>query len=180
MPKDNPSDKVYTPKHIVNEVLEHFGIHIEQQHTIMEPFRGDTSKEDGGNFYKTLSEYSSHPIKWCEIDEGVDFFEVQEKVDWIITNPPYSIFKEVLPKCLDTSGNNILVIPVNKLLSSVPRLMDIKRAGHGIREVYYLGSGRQLKFPFGFPVAAIWIQKGWDKGWYKESYHERCYKAKAR
>lgn len=88
MPKDNPSDKVYTPKHIVNEVLEHFGIHIEQQHTIMEPFRGDTSKEDGGNFYKALSKYSNHSIKWCEIDEGRDFFEVQKKVDWIITNPP--------------------------------------------------------------------------------------------
>ncbi|AUR93314.1 DNA methylase [Vibrio phage 1.187.O._10N.286.49.F1] len=29
-------------------------------------------------------------------------------------------------------------------------------------------------------VAAIHIQKGWDEGWYKESYHERCFKAKAK
>ncbi|CAM0052213.1 DNA methyltransferase [Vibrio phage 184E37-3b] len=174
MVKDNPNDKVYTPAHIVDEVLSHFGFHIEPQESIMEPFRG------GGAFYNKLQEYSQHPVKWCEIDEGVDFFKTEEKVDWIVTNPPYSIFKEVLPKCLEVADNNILIIPVNKLLSSVPRLMDIKKAGHGIKEVYYIGSGRQLHFPFGFPVAAIHIQKGWDEGWYKESYHERCFKAKAK
>lgn len=174
MIKDNLSDKVYTPEHIVSEVLSHFGSHIKPQETIMEPFKGS------GAFYTKLQECSKHPVKWCEIDEGVDFFKSREKVNWIVTNPPYSIFKEVLPKCLDVADNNILIIPVNKLLSSVPRLMDIKRVGHGIKEVYYLGSGRQLKFPFGFPVAAIHIQKGWDEGWYKESYHERCYKAKAK
>lgn len=174
MIKDNPNDKVYTPEHIVDEVLVHFAHLIEPQETIMEPFKG------GGAFYNRLQEYSQHPVKWCEIDEGIDFFKTEEKVDWIVTNPPYSIFKEVLPKCLEVADNSILVIPVNKLLSSVPRLMDIKRAGHGIKEVYYLGSGRQLKFPFGFPVAAIHIQKGWDEGWYRESYHERCYKAKAK
>lgn len=178
--KDNPHDKVYTPQHIVEDILEHFGSNIYPHQTIMEPFRGEITKENGGAFYKELTNHSNHPIQWCEIDSGVDFFECNPKVDWIITNPPYSIFKEVLPKCLEIADNNILVIPVNKLLSSVPRLMDIKRAGHGIKELYYLGSGRQLKFPFGFPVAAIHIQKGWDEGWYKESYHERCYKAKAK
>lgn len=174
MNKDNPNDKVYTPDHIVDEVLEHFSALIHPTETIMEPFKG------GGAFYDKLQDYTDNPVEWCEIDEGVDFFTTEEKVDWIITNPPYSIFKEVLPKCLEVADNNILIIPVNKLLSSVPRLMDIKRAGYGIKEVYYLGSGRQLKFPFGFPVAAIHIQKGWNEGWYKESYHERCYKAKAK
>lgn len=140
----------------------------------MEPFRGS------GAFYNKLTQYSDNPVEWCEIDEDKCFFSYEGKVDWIITNPPYSIFKWVLPKCLDVADNNVLVIPVNKLLSSVPRLMDIKKAGHGIKEVYYLGSGRQLKFPFGFPVAAIHVQKGWNKGWYKESYHPRCYQARAK
>lgn len=170
--KDNPNDKVYTPEHIVDEVLERFGFHIKREDTIMEPFRGE------GAFFDKLKNYTQHPVEWCEIDEGIDFFETEEKVDWIITNPPYSIFKEVLPKSLDVADNIIFVIPANKLLSSVPRLMDVKRAGHGIKEVYYLGSGRQLKFPFGFPVVAVYIQKGWNEGWYKETYHPRCYKAK--
>lgn len=174
MKYNNPNDKVYTPQHIVQDVLSYYKDYITNEQTIMEPFKGS------GNFYNELKTLSKYPVKWCEIDDGVDFFACNERVDWIITNPPYSIFKEVLPKCLEVADNNILVIPVNKLLSSVPRLMDIKRAGYGIKEVFYLGSGRQLKFPFGFPVAAIWIQKGWNEGWYKESYHPRCYKAKAK
>lgn len=174
MKYNNPADKVYTPDNIVEDVLNHYKANVNKSQTIMEPFRGT------GNFYKKLECLSNHTVEWCEIDEGVDFFQTETKVDWIITNPPYSIFKDVLPKCLEVADNNILVIPVNKLLSSVPRLMDIKRAGHGIKEVYYLGSGRQLKFPFGFPVAAVHIQNGWEEGWYKESYHPRCYKAKAK
>lgn len=92
MKYDNPNDKVYTPEHIVDEVLNHYGSYIKPQEIIMEPFKG------GGAFYNKLHEYSSHTVRWCEIDKGVDFFETVEKVDWIITNPPYSIFKEVLPK----------------------------------------------------------------------------------
>lgn len=172
--KNNPNDKVYTPDHIVDDVLKHYGFHIERQDVVMEPFRGE------GAFYNRLKDYSDQEVYWCEIDEGKDFFDFNGKVDWVVTNPPYSIFNKVLPKLLEIADNNIIVVPVSKLLSSIPKLMDIKRAGHGIKEVYYLGSGRQLKFPFGFPVAAIYIQKGWNESWYREYYHERCYKAKAK
>jgi len=172
--RDNPNDKVYTPSNIVEDVLAYYGFQIGRQDLLLEPFRG------GGAFYDKLKEYSDNEVLWCEIDEGEDFFDFNDKVDWVITNPPYSIFDKILPKLLEVADNNVVVIPVNKLLSSMPRLMDIKRAGHGIRDVYYLGSGRQLKFPFGFPVAAIHIQKGWKEAWYREHYHERCYKAKAK
>ena len=114
---------------------------------------------------------------WCEIDEGKCFFEYDKKVDWIITNPPYSIFKEVLPKMLEVSDNMVIVIPVNKLLSSMPRLIDIKRAGHNIKRIHYLGSGRQLNFPFGFPVAVVHTQRGYE-GFVETTYADRCYNAK--
>jgi len=177
--KNNPSDKVYTPDFIVDDVLCHFKDMFNlSQDKVLEPFRGNTSLEGGGAFYNKLKDTFQHQVDWCEIDEGVDFLDYDNNVDWIITNPPYSIFKEILPKCLEVANHNIFVIPVNKLLSSMPRLMDIKKSGCGVKEVYYLGSGRQLGFPFGFPVAAVYIQKGWNEGWYTETYHERCYKAK--
>jgi hypothetical protein len=167
---DNLNDKVYTPHHIVQEVLTEFGQHITRDSTILEPFKG------GGAFYEPLvSNYSK--VSWCEIDEGVDFFKHNNAYDWIVTNPPYSIFNKVLPRCLELADNNLLVIPVNKLLSSMPRLMDVKRAGCSIRQLHYLGSGRQLKFPFGFPVACVWIQRGWEGG-IKDTYESRCFKAK--
>ena len=166
--KNNQSDKVYTPEFIVDEVLSIFLPKVNYFETLLEPFKG------GGAFYDCM------PLgrtDWCEIDEGVDFFEYNKKVDWIITNPPYSIFKEILPKMLEIADNIVIVIPANKLLSSMPRLMDIKRAGCNIRQVHYLGSGRQLKFPFGFPVAAVHIERGYT-GFVETTYADRCYDAK--
>ncbi len=175
--KNNPSDKVYTPSFIVDEVLDIFLPQVRCHETLLEPFAGE------GAFFDCM------PLgrtDWCEIDKDKDFFSYDKKVDWIITNPPYSIFKEILPKMLDIADNIVLVIPVNKLLSSMPRLMDIQRAGFGIAHIHYLGSGRQLKFPFGFPVGAVYLQKGGNgtttitKGDTKITYADRCYKSKAK
>ena len=164
----NPNDKVYTPEFIVDEVLGIFLPMVGSKEYVLEPFKG------GGAFFDKLPQ---ERVDWCEIDQGRDFFEYKYKVDWIITNPPYSIFKEVLPKCLEVANNTVLVIPVNKLLSSMPRLMDIKRAGCNIKQVHYLGSGGQLGFPFGFPVAAVHIRKGYV-GNLITTYADRCYDAK--
>lgn len=160
----NPNDKIYTPPHIVDEVLDIFLPLVDEGHTILEPFRGE------GAFYSKLPEGAS----WCEIDKGVDFLNHGGKYDWIITNPPYSTFKEMLPKMLEVANNIVLLIPTNKLLSSMPRLMDIKKAGHNIRRIHYLGSGRQIKFPFGFPVGAIHLQRG-HCGDVEITYAERCW-----
>ncbi|QZI87820.1 hypothetical protein SIPHO054v2_p0019 [Vibrio phage 103E44.1] len=165
---NNLNDKVYTPQHIVNDVMLNFSHLISRSDILMEPFKGE------GVFYNEFKKYTDkHPI-WCEIDLGVDFFNYEGSVDWIITNPPYSIFKEVLTKCLSVADNIVFVIPIGKLLTSMPRLTEIVRCGYGIREVFYLGSGRKLGFPFGFPVAAVHIKKGWCEGWYSEKYHPRC------
>lgn len=164
----NPNDKVYTPEFIVDEVLNQFLHLVDDEASLLEPFKGE------GAFYDKLP---NDRTDWCEIDEGIDFFDYGNRVDWIITNPPYSIFKEVLPKCLEVADHIVMVIPVNKLLSSMPRLMDVDRAGFSIKHVYYLGSGRQLGFPFGFPVAAVYISKGIEYSM-RVTYSKRCYGAK--
>ena len=166
--KDNPSDKVYTPDFIVDEVLAIFGENILDDEVKLEPHRG------GGAFYNKFSGLKD----WCEIDDGKDFFNYTDKVDWIITNPPYSIFKECLDHSLSLANEILYVIPMNKLLSSMPRLISIKKAGFGIRHIHYLGSGRQLKFPFGFPVGAVWISKDYNRDTTKITYADRCFNAK--
>lgn len=170
----NPNDKVYTPYHIVKDVLDWCLPFTKSDASILEPFMGQ------GAFFDQLSERHSGKLDACEIDIGLDFFEYSKKCDWIITNPPYSTFSQSLSKCMEVSQNVVLLIPINKLVSSMPRLIDVKNAGFGIREVYYLGSGRQVGFPFGFPVAAVWLQQGYDLGYYKEKYHDRCYLSKTR
>lgn len=166
--RGNPNDKVYTPDYIVDEVLSVFKPLIGPSDTLLEPFLGE------GAFY---SKMPKERTEWCEIDLGVDFFEYEKQIDWIITNPPYSNFKQILLKCLEVANNVVLVIPTNKVLSSMPRLMDINRLGFGIQHIHYLGSGRQLKFPFGFPVGAVYLKRGFV-GPTVLTYEERCYQAK--
>jgi hypothetical protein len=142
---NNPKDKVYTPDFIVDEVLDRFLPLVDVTETILEPFKGK------GAFYNKLPKSKT---EWCEIDEGVDFFDFDQKVDWIITNPPYSTFKQVLPK-----------------------MLDVDKRGFGIKHIHYLGSGRQIWFPFGFPVGAVYLKKG--SGPHTTiTYSARCYNAR--
>ena len=170
----NPNDKVYTPSHIVDDVLTWCLPKVRKGSKILEPFMGE------GAFYNEIVSRHEGPVEGCEIDMDLDFFDYEKSTEWIITNPPYSTFSQCLTKCLSVAENVVLLIPVNKLLSSMPRLMDVKTSGFGICEIYYLGSGRQAGFPFGFPVAAVWLQKNYNEGWYREIYHARCYQSKPR
>ena len=78
-------DVVMTPYHTAKWIVEHF----EPQGKMLEPCRGE------GAFYTAMQEYNDD-VDWCEISEGKDFFDYNGKVDWIITNPPYSIFDDFL------------------------------------------------------------------------------------
>lgn len=166
----NPNDKIYTPSYIVDEVLDIFSPMIEPNHRVLEPFKGL------GAFYEKLPEGRT---SWCEIDEGVDFLCHEGAYDWIVTNPPYSTFGKMLPRMLDMADNVVVLIPTNKLLSSMPRMMDVKNRGFGIKQIHYVGSGRQIKFPFGFPVGAVHMQRNYEEGT-EITYSDRCRNAKAK
>jgi len=143
---NNYTDKHYTPVSVASLIVNHFnpgGI-------VLEPCRG------GGAFYDALPDGSS----WCEIEDGKDFFDWTRKVDWIITNPPYSILTNWMQHSFSIADNVVLFIPISKLFSSVPR-MNMVRSYGGIREMYCFGSGRSVGLDLGFPMAAIHFQKDW-------------------
>lgn len=74
----------YTPDEIANNLLK--DIKFFKGDTILEPCKGRGVQ----GFYKHLTE-AGHDVDWCEIDEGVDFFEYSPpyKYSKVITNPPY-------------------------------------------------------------------------------------------
>lgn len=148
----NQLDKVYTPHWAIKKVLDNFPINGK----VLEPFAGD------GRWVVQMAS-RGQPVSWCEIDEGRDFLDWHQRVDWIVTNPPYSTFTEMSRKCMAIASQVVLVIPVNKVMSSMPRLRDISERGFAVREIQILGSGRELGFPFGFPVGAVWLSKGWNE-----------------
>lgn len=89
--RTNPNDKFYTPLSLVKIHLEKFD--IPNDSIIYEPFYGT------GNYYNELcKKFNKSKVLFTEIDLGKDFFEFNEKIDYIISNPPYSIIDKVLEK----------------------------------------------------------------------------------
>lgn len=152
------SDVHFTDVEVAKLVVTHF----KPAGRILEPCRG------AGAFLAALPEGTD----WCEISEGVDFFQHTGVYDWIVTNPPFEHMTDWLRHAFDLSQNVLFVIPLSKLYSSVPRMQLVKKYG-GVRETLYLGSGRSIGFDIGFPFGAVWFQRDYrgpcDWTWSTES-----------
>lgn len=141
----NGNDKVYTPEYLCKRIVDYF----KPKGKILEPCKGS------GNFLKYLSN-----CDWCEIDEGKDFFDYNKKVDWIITNPPYSIVKKFLIKSYEIRTKNIVyLIPINHILGLKARINDMYSYGYMIKEIIFIDTPKE--FPqSGFQYGIIHIKKG--------------------
>ena len=140
------NDVVYTNSATAKIIVDYFN----PQGSILEPCRG------GGAFYDLFSE----PKFWCEITDGRDFFDFEGHTDWIITNPPFSIFDLFLEKCFDVADNVVLFIPLPKVFKSMKIDKMISDYG-GLKEIVHMGSGGKHGFSFGFPVGCVHYQKGY-------------------
>lgn len=147
MTGNDKNDKVYTPLPIAKKIIDLFPLYGK----VLDPFKG------GGAFY---NQYPDFIIKdWCEIEDGKDFFEYSGKVDWIISNPPYSILDEVLKHSFEIAENVVYLVPLSKIFTSLKRIRGILGFGD-IKEIHIISAGK-CGFPFGFPACAIWLQKGY-------------------
>jgi len=140
-----PNDNVKTPRDISKFTIDLFDLGGK----VLDPFMGD------GSFYDQYPEWCDKD--WCEIDRGRDFFTYTDKVDWIISNPPYSILDEVLEHSFKIAGNIVYLVPLSKIVSSMKRVRAIDKFG-GVPLVYILASSK-CGFNFGFPSCIIHIKK---------------------
>lgn len=147
------NDKVYTPENIAKQLIAK--LPIKSTDTILDPCKG------GGAFYDN---YPSENTKYyCEIDEGKDFFDFNTKVDWIISNPPYSIYDKFVEHCFELSDNVCLLVPFSKISNSMGRIKQIKKFG-GIKKIWFVPASK-CGFPFGFPCAFVWFKKDCEDNW---------------
>jgi hypothetical protein len=124
----NTHDKVYTPPHIAKLIIN--SLPIERNSTILEPCLGK------GAFFNNFP--PGCYADWCEIDKGRDFFDFNDMVDWIITNPPYSIFDAFVRHCFEVSENVVLLVPAIKLTSSIGRIKLLRSYGKPVSLFFYL------------------------------------------
>lgn len=142
------SDVVYTP----NKVAKFIVGFLKPCGLCLDPCKGD------GAFYNCLP-----PIKsdYCEISEGKDFFDYNERVEWVIGNPPYSNFRAFLEHSFNIAENVSYLVPVNKVFQSQLTMNLINKYG-GIKSMLVFGDARAtIGLPFGFSVANFHFQKGY-------------------
>lgn len=143
------SDVVYTPDDVARNIVDYF----RPSGTILEPCAGD------GAFLK----YLPPDTEWCEIEKGRDFFAYHKPVEWIVGNPPYSIFNEWLRHSFEIAENIVYLIPINKMYNDFGMFKAIHEYG-GIRTIYAIGRGERANFPMGYAVGACHLQRGYKGG----------------
>jgi hypothetical protein len=138
-------DVVQTPPEIAQRLVAHF----KPKGRVLEPCRGE------GNFWRALPSGS----EWCEIKEGRDFYQWQEPVDWIVTNPPWSQLRKFLQHSMTLATNIVFLVTINHLWTKA-RIRDMQVSGYSFREIALIEM--PPNFPqSGFQLGAIWLQKRW-------------------
>ena len=145
------ADVVYTPDWCARDMVEWFN----PTGKILEPCKGS----------EAILKYMP-TADWCEVKEGRDFFAYNEQVNWIITNPPFSMFKAFLSHGLSISENVVYLIAIRKFFTGMPTVRIARDEGW-IKHIRIYGAGSRLGFPIGNPVGAIHWQRGYsgDTSW---------------
>ncbi len=139
------NDRVFTPDELARDIVLHF----RPCGRILEPCFG------GGAFVRALP-----GCDWCEIEMGFDFFGCTKHYDWIVTNPPYSIFTRFLAKALSVADNVVFLCPVNSWFQRA-RTRIIREAGFGIVEICSVPVPPKPWPQFGLSLGAAWLKSGW-------------------
>ena len=152
-PKTNQpeQDLVFTPDYLAEEILKHYN----PSGTMLEPCRG------GGDFWAPMHNYTDE-VRFCEITEGLDFFDFNEHVNWIITNPPWSKIRQFLDHSFKLDVDNIVYLCNVNAFMTKARLRSIAENGYGIKEFYCVKAPKTNWPQQGFQLAATHIQKGWE------------------
>lgn len=102
------SDFYETPYSMTRHVMDR--LDIEKDVSILEPSCGN------GAISKVLKDYDFKDITENDISRGQDFLEYNgERVDWIITNPPFSLTQEFIKKGKAVADNILLLLPLSYL-----------------------------------------------------------------
>ena len=141
----NKNDVVFTPDNLAKMICGMFPI----TGKVLEPCKGE------GAFLRYLPDGTD----WCEITEGKNYYDYRGKVDWIVTNPPYSDFDRFLDHSFELADNIVLLVPIAKIFKSMGTIRKIFNYG-GIVSCHFLPAS-QAGFPFGFPCGVYYFKSGY-------------------
>lgn len=144
--KKKGNDCIMTPKWAAQDMIDYFS----PTGSILEPCRGD------GVFTDLIPN-----AQYCEINEGKDFFSWNQKVDWIISNPPFSIMRKFILHSFKVADNIVYLVPVWKIYLPYGLVKETTKYG-GIKEIRWYGTGSSLGFPMGNGIGAVHWKRGYN------------------
>ncbi len=153
------SDYVLTPEWCAKDMIDFFN----PQGLILDPCCGLNEV-----FINLLPSNSMY----CEIQKGINFFDFNNKVDWIIGNPPYSIFKDWMIHSFEIADNIVYLLPMFKVFNALGLCRIYKQNGW-IKHIRIYDTGRQgIEWSRSRPIAAVYFKKGYtgDTQW---SFYEK-------
>lgn len=143
--KNNGNDKIMTPAWLAEKIVKHF----RPSGKILEPCCGT------GSFLQYLPN-----ADYYEIDKGKDFLEATGKWDWIITKPPYSIYRKFLNKSMEVADNVVFLQSINTTFYKA-RMRDMFNNDFGIKEIYLIDTPKE--FPqFGFQMGCVHYKRNYE------------------
>lgn len=98
-------DDYMTPRQAWENIIDY----VPKDKTIWEPFYGDGKS---GEYLRDLG--------YNVIHENEDFFK-HNKGDVVVSNPPFSKYKEILSRLLEIDKPFILILPISKLFTNTIR-----------------------------------------------------------
>jgi hypothetical protein len=141
---------------LANQIVKHFLPLIDVKNDlVLEPCAGR------GAFVRAFKANGIKNITACEIKKGRDFFDCDQRVDWIITNPPFSQMREFLKHSYEIASNVVFLTFTAHVLGMKARLQDMNDARWGIKELLCVPTPPKPWPQSGFQVCAAHLRKGW-------------------
>lgn len=133
---------------------------------VLEPGRGT------GAFYNAFPD--SCEKLWCEIDEGRDFFQFNDEVDWVVTNPPFSIFFDFLKHSVSIAENIVFYCTINHAIALRARNRFMREHGFGVVSVVTTNTPPWPWPQSGFQVGMVHWQRAY-KGTQQNGHIEHAF-----
>ena len=153
----NPNDEFYTPNYAIEPLLKY----LKPVSNIYCPF--DTAES---NFVKMLKK-APHNVSYGHIETGEDFFKLTKQnlvgVDYIISNPPYSLKAEVFERLFELDIPFAMLVGVVGIFESQKRFTMFKNNDFEImnfdKRISYFKSYADQKPSLNPPFSSVYICK---------------------
>ena len=140
--KDNNllnSDYVQTPLWCAEDMIEFF----KPNGTILDPCRGENKV-----FHNLLQ------CDFNEIKENSNFFDNHNHYNWIIGNPPYSIFNKWINHSYNIADNIVYLLPTFKVFNALSLMRLYLTKGH-IKHIRLYDTKNNIDWARSRPICAV-------------------------